>query len=158
MSRLRMSIAVVLLTLAAVAQPLLSQSQPPEFLITTRSAYGFDETLQRLEQAIEGENLMVVHEINAQQMLRMVGVRVGGMRQILFFHPRYMKLILETNRNAGIEPPLKVLVMEGPNGVMVRYEDPRRQFEAYTGLDVVADELRGVIEKVVAAVALSGSR
>ncbi len=54
---------------------------PPEFLVTQRSAYDFDETLSRIRRAIEAESLMVVHEINPQQMLRMVGVRTGGMRQ-----------------------------------------------------------------------------
>lgn len=147
-----------LLTVVAcmgVALPARGQEMtpPPEFLVTQRSAYDFDETLSRIRRAIEAENLMVVHEINPQQMLRMVGVRTGGMRQVLFFHPRYMKQIMETNRNAGIEPPLKVLVMESPNGVMVRYEDPVHQFQAYLGLGGIAEELRGIFERVVAAVA-----
>ncbi len=138
------------LTTAARAQ---DTPPPPDFLITVPSAHDFDETVTLLKQAIEGENLMVVNEVNPQQMLRMVGMRVGGMRQIFFFHPRYMKQIIETNRNAGIEPPLKVLVMETPNGqVMVRYEDPRHQFDAYPGLEEIAAELSGVLEKVVAAV------
>ena len=72
---------------------------PPDFLSTVRSSLSFDETVNALKQAIEGENLMVVHEINAQQMLRMVGVRTGGMEQILFFHPRFLKQIMETNPN-----------------------------------------------------------
>ena len=144
-----------LVALVATATSLHAQeaSPPPDFLVTARSGYGFEETLQRLRQAIEGENLMVVHEINPQQMLRMVGVRVGGMRQILFFHPRFMKTIIETNRNGGIEPPLKVLVMEAPNGqVMVRYHDPRHQFAPYDGLDGVANELHGVVQSVINAV------
>ena len=137
------------LTSAACAQ----DTPPlPDFLVTVPSGHEFDETLALLRQAIEAENLMIVHEINPQQMLRMVGVRTGGMRQILFFHPRYMKQIVETNRNGGIEPPLKVLVMESPNGVMVRYEKPKHQFEAYSGLEEVAEELQRLVERVVAAV------
>jgi len=130
-----------------------AQHAPPDYLVTVRSSYDFQETVNRLKQAMEAENLMVIHEINPQQMLRMVGVRTGGMRQILFFHPRYMKRIFETNRNAGIEPPLKVLVMEAPNGnVMVRYEDPVRQFVDYQGLDPLALELRELVERITASV------
>ncbi len=126
---------------------------PPDFLVTVTSAHDFDQTVALVKQAIEGENLMVVDEINPQQMLRMVGMRTRGMRQILFFHPRFMKRIIETNRHGGIVPPLKVLVMEMPNGrVMVRYHDPVHQLEPYTGLEELAAELRGVIEHVVAAV------
>ncbi|MFQ5537951.1 MAG: hypothetical protein ACE5GJ_10940 [Gemmatimonadota bacterium] len=46
------------------------------------------------------------------------------MRQIMYFHPRFMKEIIEANRNDGIEPPLNIFVMETPNGVMVRHHDP----------------------------------
>ncbi len=88
----------LLTALIMTAVPARGQ-EPPDFQVTVRSAHGFDETLARLKQAIEGENLMVVHEINPQQMLRMVGVRTGGMRQIIFFHPRYMKQIIESNPN-----------------------------------------------------------
>lgn len=126
---------------------------PPDFLVTVRSAHDFDATLAALKQAIEGENLMVVNEVNPQQMLRMVGMQTGGMRQIFFFHPGYMKRIIETNRNGGIEPPLKILVMEMPDGqVMVRYHDPVHQFEPYDGLSEIATELRGAVEKIVNSV------
>lgn len=126
---------------------------PPDFLVSVPSSYGFDETLDRLRRAIEAENLMVVYEINPQQMLRLVGVRTSGMRQILFFHPRYMKRIFETNRNAAIEPPLKFVVMETPDGrVMVRYIDPTYAYGRYDRLDELGRELKGVLEAIVAAV------
>lgn len=125
---------------------------PPEFLMTTRSSLGFDETVATLKGAIEEQNLMVLHEINPQQMLRMVGMRVPGMRQIVFFHPRYMRRIFETNRIGGIEPPLKLLVMDTPNGVMVRFHDPVHQFAPYEGLGEIATELRGLIDTIIASV------
>ncbi len=141
------------LAMARAPAALGQGAPPPDFIVTVPSAYGFDETLDRLRHAIEAENLMVVHEINPQQMLRMVGVRTRGMRQILFFHPRYMKRIFETNRNAAIEPPLKLVVMERPDGgAMVRYVDPAYTFGRYNGLDELGRELKGVVEKIVAAV------
>jgi len=126
---------------------------PPEFITTVPSDYGFDDTVDILKGAIEGENLMVIHEINAQRMLRMVEVQVGGMKQLLFFHPRYMKRILEANRNGTIVPPLKVAVMEMPDGkVMVRYPKPSHLFGPYEGLSEIAQELEEVVEKIVANV------
>ncbi|MEQ9569570.1 MAG: DUF302 domain-containing protein [Longimicrobiales bacterium] len=128
-------------------------SEPPSFLVTSPSSHDFDQTIALIKQAIEGENLMVLHEINPQQMLRMVGVRTDGMRQILFFHPRFMKQIVETNRNAGIVPPLKILVMERPDGtVMVRYHDPVHLFQPYDGLEGVASELNTVVQRIAASV------
>lgn len=148
-------LALVLLALGAGTGSALAQGMAPapDFLVTNRSAHGFDETLNLLRQAIEAENLMVVQEVNPQKMLRMVGVQVGGMLQVFFFHPRYMKQILDTNRNAGIEPPLKLLVMEAPNGqVMVRYEDPEHQFGPYEGLTEFSAEIAGIFDRVVGAV------
>ena len=149
---LRAAIATLLLTMAGF-QGAAAQMAPPDFLVTVPSSHDFDETVALLKQAVEGENLMVVDEINPQQMLRMVGVRTDGMRQILFFHPRYMKTIIETNRNGGIEPPLKLLVMERPDGrTIVRYHDPVHLFAPYDGLASVATELKGVVEQVVASI------
>ncbi len=147
--------AIFVVTLAAAAPSAAQQGPPPppDFLVTVPSAHDFETTLAMLKQAIEGENLMVVHEVNPQQMLRMVGMRVPGMRQIFFFHPRYMKQILAINRSGGIEPPLKLIVMERPNGrVMVRYHDPVHQFAPYPGLEEVATELRAVFETIVGAI------
>ncbi len=85
---------------------------------------------------------MVVTEINPQQMLRRVGVQTGGMRQLLFFHPRYMKQIFETDQNGAIEPPLKLVVMEMPDGsVMIRYINPDYLFGRYDGLEAIGNEL-----------------
>jgi uncharacterized protein (DUF302 family) len=127
--------------------------KPPAFLVTTPSNYDFADTVDLLKGTIEENNLMVIQEVDAQRMLRMVNVKTGGMKQILFFHPRYMKKIISANRNAGIVPPLKVIVMERPDGkVMVRYDKPAHQFEGYEGLSDIAEELEGLIQKVVASV------
>ena len=123
---------------------------PPDFLVTLPSSFDFDDTVDILKGAIEQENLMFVHEIDAQRMLRMVEVQTGGMKQILFFHPRYMKRILESNRNGTIVAPLKIAVMEMPTGrVMVRYNRPTNLFDGYDGLSDLAAELEGIIEKIV---------
>lgn len=127
--------------------------KPPDFHVMVMSKYGFDDTVAMLKGAIEQENLMLVHEIDAQRMLRMVSVRTKGMKQLLFFHPRYMKRIREANPHGTIEPPLKIAVMERPDGkVMVRYMKPSIQFGRYDGLGEIGGELESVIVKVLNSV------
>lgn len=122
----------------------------PEFHTMAVSEYGFDDTVEMLKGAIEKQNLMVIHEINAQKMLRMVGVQTKGMKQLLFFHPRYMKLIRGANPNGAIEAPLKILVMERPDGkVIVRYVKPTYLFGRYDGLEEIGEELESVVGKIV---------
>jgi len=125
----------------------------PDFHVLTKSKYDFSDTVELLKTSIEEQNLMVINEVDPQKMLRLVGVRTKGMRQIFFFHPRYMKRIYETNKQASIEPPLKFVVMEMPDGkVMVRYIRPTYKFNPYIGLDKLAaelDELMVMIAKSV---------
>ena len=134
----------------ALAQGKMGMAKAPDFHVMAMSKYGFDDTVAMLKGAIEQQNLMLVHEIDAQRMLRMVNVRTKGMKQILFFHPRYMKRIRETNPHGTVEPPLKIAVMERPDGkVMVRYMKPSYLFGRYDGLSEIGEELDSVVAKIV---------
>ena len=126
----------------------------PEFHVLTKSKYDFSDTVELLKTSIEKQNLMVINEVDPQKMLRLVGVQTKGMRQIFFFHPRYMKRIYETNKQASIEPPLKFVVMEMPNGiVMVRYIRPSYKFNPYMGLNELAAELDEIMALIAKSVA-----
>jgi uncharacterized protein (DUF302 family) len=141
------TLGAVLLTLSTTAS---AQSPPPDFLVTKPSSYSFSDTVDLLKGAIEEQNLMVIHEVDAQRMLRMVGREVGGMKQIMFFHPRYMNRIMDLNRNGSIVPPLKIVVMERPDGkVMVRYPKPSALFSAYDGLEEMGGELDALVATIV---------
>ncbi len=150
----KLAVVVLILLGCGVCIGATAQAQgmkkAPDFLVTVPSVYGFDDTVDLLKGAVEGENLMVIYEIDAQRMLRMVEMQTKGMKQILFFHPRYMKRIIETNPNAAIVPPLKIAVMETPNGkVMVRYPRPTYLFAPFDGLGDVAQELEDLVAKIV---------
>ena len=124
--------------------------KPPEFQTMTVSKYSFDDTVELLKGAMEEQNLMVIKEIDAQKMLRMVKVKTKGMKQVLFFHPRFMKRIMEINKHATIEPPLKIAVMERPDGrVMVKYIKPSYLFGRYDGLGEIGGELEALVVKIV---------
>lgn len=139
---------------SAVAQD-KKMMKAPEYHVITKSIYDFSDTVELLKASIEAQNLMVINEVDPQKMLRLVGVKTAGMRQIFFFHPRYMKRIFETNKQASIEPPLKIVVMEMPNGkVMVRYIKPSYKFDPYNGLNDLATEL----DELMAVVANSISK
>lgn len=134
----------------ADAQPVMQS--PPDFQTVVSSHYDFEETVAMLKGAIEGENLMVIQEINPQQMLRMVGVHTQGIRQILFFHPRYMQRLREVNAHATIEPPLKIAVMATPQGTRVTYVKPTYLFGRYAGAEAIGSELEALVTTIVATV------
>lgn len=117
------------------------------------SRYGFQETVTELQKAIEAQGMMVVQRINHQAMLAMVGVRTKGMMTLEFFHPKYGKVLFENDHRAGIEIPLRIVVMEGDMGVMFTYRKPSIVFGLYPRLKSLGEELDGVLAKIASAVA-----
>lgn len=118
------------------------------------SKYSFDETIDILKGAIEEQNLTVIKEIDVQTMLRMAGKEVKGMKQLLYFHPKYGRKVFEANSQAGIQIPLKFVVMEKPDGkAAVRYFMPSKLFENYKGVESIAKELDGIVNKIVNEIA-----
>jgi uncharacterized protein (DUF302 family) len=128
-----------------------SQMTPPsDGSRMVMSKYNFGETVDILQGAIEEQNLMVIHVIDGQRMLRMAGKETGGMKQIFYFHPKYMKRVMEANKDAMIQIPLKLIVMEMPNGkTAVRYFMPSTILNEYTGEEKIAEELDELISIIL---------
>ena len=109
-----------------------------------------------MRAAIESVGLWVLHEINPQALLRRGGYDIPPTRQLLFFHPRYVAGMLATDPAALLEAPLKIAVMESPDGaVTVRWLDPIVAFGRYGNpeLGAIGQELAAICETIVAAAA-----
>lgn len=143
--------AVALFAIAGVfTQSAFAQMKPMDGSQMVMSKYSFDETVDILKGAIEEQNLMVIHVIDGQKMLRMAGKDVGGTKQIFYFHPKYMKKVMEANNEAAIQIPLKFIVMEKPDGkVILRYFMASKLLEGYKGEEAIAKELDGLINNIV---------
>ncbi|MDR4483949.1 MAG: DUF302 domain-containing protein [Nitrospirales bacterium] len=117
------------------------------------SKYSFEDTVSRIKQTIESRQMMVVFTADHQAMLSMAGLNTKGMQGIEFFHPRYGKKIMQNDHRAGIEIPLRLVVMETPDGkAMLSFYKPSSTFAKYKGLEEMARELDGVYDAIVAAV------
>lgn len=121
--------------------------------VMAMSKYSFDETVSRVKQAIEGQQMMVVFTADHQAMLQMVGLQTKGMVGIEFFHPRYGKVIVQNDHAAGLETPLRLVIMEGDMGTMLTYQKPSHTFGKYPKLKQLGEELDGVLARIQAAVA-----
>lgn len=152
--------ALIATGLAALSGPSFAQApQKPvdDGSVMRISAQSFDDTMSSLTQAIEAENLMVIHIIDGQKMMRMAGKQIGPMNQVFFFHPRYMRRVWETNPMAGIQIPLKFIVMEKPDKkVVIRYLKPSTLLGKYPGMAQLAEELDGIVARIADAAAKSG--
>lgn len=121
--------------------------------VMAMSKYDFNETVSQVKLAIEGQQMMVLFTADHQAMLEMVGKKTKGMVGIEFFHPRYGKAIVENDHTAGLEVPLRLVVMEGDMGTMITYNKPSYTFSKYPKLKSLGEELDGVLASIQAAVA-----
>lgn len=144
---------LMLLSVGLIAQEKMKMMKPPKDRGMVTSKYDFDETVSRVKQAIEGQQLMVLFSADHQQMLKMVGVDAMPMQTIEFFHPRYGKRIFEGNRDASAEVPLRIMVMEGPMGTMVSWVKPSTTIGKYKGLEGLGAELDTTLQQVATTVA-----
>ncbi len=114
----------------------------------------FQAVLERLRKAIRAEGLWVLHEIDPQAILARDGREIGPARQILFFHPDRMVRLLAADPAALLEAPLKLAVMDMPDGtVTVRWIDPAAAFGRYDNpaLAELGRELAASFDRIVIA-------
>ncbi len=129
---------------------LFAQSALPDGSLMAMSQHSFSDTLTALTRAVETENLMVIETVDGQRMLRMAGLSVPGMTQVFYFHPRFMRRVLEADPMAAMQIPLKFIVMERPDGnVVVRYFKPSTVLGPYNGQAEIAAELDGLVDTIV---------
>ncbi len=117
------------------------------------SAFDFETTVQMLKEAIAGRELWLIHEIDPRMLLAREGLNIQPARQLLFFHPRYMRRLLEADARAVQEAPLKIVVMADESGaVVLRGPDLRAAFHRYPGMQTLAEELATLCADIVATV------
>jgi uncharacterized protein (DUF302 family) len=107
-----------------------------------------------LRAAIVAADLWVLHEIDPQTLLSRGGFSILPARQVLFFHPRYVARMLSADPAALLEAPLKIALLEMPQGgSRLHWLDPAAAFSRYgnPALTELGKELAALCEKIVAA-------
>lgn len=126
---------------------------PPRQRVATVDAT-YEQIVVRARRAIAAADLWIIHEIDTQMLLERAGHRHAGIRQILYFHPRFMIRLLAGDPTAFPEVPLRLAVRElGPRCVEVRSPDPAVTLAGHPALAELADELSRLSAGVLAAAA-----
>lgn len=148
--------------MAGVASNAVAYAAPgsaaASFQRSRMAAASLTEVVSRLPQGIEAADLWMLHEIDPQALLRRGGYATGATRQILFFHPRLLARVLAADPTALLEAPLKLAVLELPDGrVLISWLDPAAAFARYhsPALADLGRELASICEEIVAEIELS---
>lgn len=125
----------------------------PPSNIQIASPHKFERTIEILRGAIVAADMMILHEIDTQAIVRRGGIEISGVRQLLYFHPRWMKIVVETAPDAVIEAPLKFVIRETASGTKCNYHWPSQTFGRYAGLAATAGELDEIARQIAASLA-----
>ena len=124
------------------------------FQFAQTSRRPFMDVVASLRREIDAGGMKVLHEIDPQAALRGIGQETGGCRLLFFFHPALVARLLQTEWTAIAEAPLKLAVVELPDGaVSVRMADPAAAFARYgnAALAAFGAELANRCDGIVSA-------
>lgn len=107
----------------------------------------FDETLVKLSSNIVANGFMILHEINTTEILSKNGIKIDELRQVLFFHPSYMKDVLSIDYLLVNEVPLKFVIRSiKHNETSISISNPLESMSDYSGAEALSAKL---LEKIM---------
>jgi uncharacterized protein (DUF302 family) len=108
-------------TLASLAR---SASPESDGVVSVGSAYGFDETVERLKADIARKKIMLFDVIDQTKLASGVGIELRPSTLIVFGNPPLGVQFLTSNPAAGLDWPVRLLVTENAQGrVSAMYTD-----------------------------------
>jgi len=114
-------IALILASTIANAQAI----QPgADGLVKVRSAYSVDETVERIKQDIAAKGILFFQDVDQSELARKAGIGLPPSHLLTFGNPPLGAQFLTANPYAGLDWPVRVLVLQQADGsVWVAWTD-----------------------------------
>ncbi len=133
MSR-RIKQVIVLSGMLAAGAPFAAAAPPPpqpgvatapaDGVIRVRSAYGFGETVNRIEAAVRANKIRFFGEIDQANLAATAHISLRPSKLLLFGNPPLGIQLLTANPLAGLDWPVRMLVTQDADGqVWMAYTD-----------------------------------
>ena len=138
-----------LLILAITSIPWI-QAQPEAMLLTDGDAaglsiqsspYSFQETSDRLTQALESRGIRIFTTINHSENAETVGLELPNTTVFLFGNPVLGTPLMQCQQTIAIDLPQKILVLETEEGVQLAYNTPNYLSERHQLNDCAQQEI-----------------
>jgi uncharacterized protein (DUF302 family) len=101
-------------------------------VIVTSSSQAFEATLASLKDAIAQRGLTLFAQIDHAGAARQAGLELADEQVLVFGNPRAGTALMQSDPRVGIELPLRMLVWQAGEQVMLGYLDPRSLTERYS--------------------------
>jgi uncharacterized protein (DUF302 family) len=93
-------------------------------IVRVKSAYSLNETIERLKQDIADKGIKFFDEIDQSKLAATAGIRLRPSTLLIFGNPPLGTLFLTSNPAAGLDWPVRLLVLEDEKGeVWALYTD-----------------------------------
>lgn len=113
----RIALAAVTLSLAA--------SAAWADMIRVESAYSVEETIDRLEAAVEGAGATVFARIDHAKGAESVGMELAPATALIFGNPKLGTPAMQAGATIGLDLPLRVLAFQDGEKTWLVYHDPK---------------------------------
>jgi uncharacterized protein (DUF302 family) len=98
-------------------------------IVKVKSAYPVGETIKRLKQDIAAKGILFFSEIDQSKLAANAGVKLRPSTLLVFGNPPLGTLFLSSNPNAGLDWPVRLLVIQDEKGDV---------YAVYTDFDWIA--------------------
>jgi uncharacterized protein (DUF302 family) len=100
-------------------------------VIVKRSKRGYAETVEAFIAALERRGLTVFARIDHAAAARTVDLELADEQVVIFGNPRAGTPLMQSDRRIGIELPMRMLVWQEGDDVLLGHRDPRELSSAY---------------------------
>ncbi len=116
--------AAALVFVLAVSVPGSTKAAEEDGIVRVKSAYSMGETIARLKQDIADKGIRFFDEIDQSKLAADAGIKLRPSTLLIFGNPPLGTLFLTSNPAAGLDWPVRLLVIEDEHGqVWTLYTD-----------------------------------
>jgi len=140
-----------LLAALLLGGPAFAQEEP----VVKASRYSVAETADRLQAAIEGNGATVIARVDHAANAETAGMELAPTILMIFGNPMLGTPIMQQNRLAGLDLPMKILIWEEDDATKIAYTSPETLRKRWNveGQDELFGKMAAGLEKMTNAAA-----
>ena len=105
-------------TAAAMAVTPEALSKPNDGVVRVKSAYSFQNTVERLKRDIAAKGIRFFSEIDQAKVAADAGIKLNPSTLLVFGNPPLGTQFITANPNAGLDWPVRLLVFQDDSGTV----------------------------------------
>jgi uncharacterized protein (DUF302 family) len=94
------------------------QAAPGDGVVRVKSAYGFQETIERLKKDIAAKGIRFFSEIDQSRLAADAGITLHPSTLLIFGNPPLGTQFMTSNPNSGLDWPVRLLVIQDKAGAV----------------------------------------